>query len=41
MNKRFITAFALAAAIYANAQQGDGGISSDMLFPVISTSAGI
>ena len=31
MNKRFITAFALAAAIYANAQQGDGGISSDML----------
>ncbi|MBP1594210.1 MAG: family peptidase [Bacteroidetes bacterium] len=31
MNKRFITAFALAAAIYANAQQGDGGISGDML----------
>jgi len=31
MNKRFITAFALVAAIYANAQQGDGGISSDML----------
>ena len=31
MNKRFITAFALATAIYANAQQGDGGISSDML----------
>ena len=31
MNKRFITAFALATAIYANAQQGDGGISGDML----------
>nr|WP_321379061.1 C1 family peptidase [uncultured Bacteroides sp.] len=31
MNKRFITAIALATAIYANAQQGDGGISSDML----------
>nr|WP_320038280.1 C1 family peptidase [uncultured Bacteroides sp.] len=31
MNKRFITAFVLATAIYANAQQGDGGISSDML----------
>jgi len=31
MNKRFIMSFALAVAIYANAQQGDGSISSDML----------
>jgi len=31
MNKRIITAFALSVAIYANAQQSDGGISSDML----------
>lgn len=31
MNKRFISVFALAMAIYADAQQSDGGISNEML----------
>ncbi len=31
MNKRILSAFLLGVAIYANAQQSDGGISNDML----------
>ena len=31
MNKRILSAFILSVAIYANAQQSDGGISNDML----------
>lgn len=31
MNKRILSAFLLGVALYANAQQSDGGISNDML----------